>query len=59
MRKVSIGDFVETTHNVNGILTDVKKTYYGTTVFIATSDGRTFYCPIEDLKNVDMEVNNG
>lgn len=51
MREVSIGDFVETIHGINGILTAVKKSYYGLTAFIATSDGRTFYCPIQELKN--------
>ncbi len=47
MRKVMIGDFVETNHGVNGILTAVNNL----TVFIATADGRTFYCPISDLKD--------
>ena len=51
MREVEIGDYVETIHNVNGILTDVKRGYHGLTAFIATSNGRTFYCPINDLKN--------
>lgn len=51
MREVNIGDFVETIHGINGILTTVKKSYYGLTAFIATSDGRTFYCPIQELKN--------
>lgn len=51
MRKVSIGDFVETIHGINGMLIDVKSTYYGCTAFIATADGRTFYCPISDFKD--------
>ena len=46
-----IGDFVETIHGVNGILTKVKKRgYYGDVAFIATSDMRTFYCPVNDIK---------
>lgn len=40
MREVRIGDFVETIHGVNGILTSVKNTYYGLTAYIATADGR-------------------
>lgn len=56
MREVTIGDFVETIHDINGILTAVKRGYYGLTVFgliafIATADGRTFYCPVGDLKD--------
>lgn len=51
MRKVSIGDFVETVHGVNGILIEVRNTYRGSTAYIATADGRTFYCPVADLKN--------
>lgn len=51
MREVTIGDFVETVLGVNGILIDVKKSYYGLTAFIATADERTFYCPIADLKD--------
>lgn len=51
MREVTIGDFVETVHGVNGILTAVKRGCYGLTAFIATADGRTFYCPISDLKD--------
>lgn len=51
MRKVIIGDFVETIHGVNGILTEVKNTYYGDMAFIATADGRAFHCPIADFKN--------
>jgi hypothetical protein len=51
MRKVTIGDFVETIHDINGILTAVKRGYYGLTAFIATADGRTFYCPVDDLKD--------
>ena len=51
MREVTIGDFVETIHDINGILTAVKRGYYGLTAFIATADGRTFYCPVGDLKD--------
>lgn len=51
MREVTIGDFVETNHGVNGILTAVKRGCYGLTAFIATADGRTFYCPISALKD--------
>lgn len=36
---------------VTGILTAVKKGKYGVRAEIATADGRTFYCPIEELKN--------
>nr|DAK66133.1 MAG TPA: hypothetical protein [Caudoviricetes sp.] len=46
MREVMIGDSVETNYGVNGILTAVNLT-----AFIATADGRTFYCPISDLKD--------
>lgn len=28
MREVSIGDFVETVHGINGMLTEVKNSYY-------------------------------
>ncbi len=46
-----IGDFVETIHGVNGILTEIRKGgYYGDVAFIATSDMRTFYCPVTDIK---------
>ena len=46
-----IGDFVETIHGVNGILTEIKKGgYYGDVAFIATSDMRIFYCPVNDIK---------
>lgn len=51
MREVSIGDFVETIHGINGMLTEVKNSCYGRTAFIATADGRTFYCPISDFKD--------
>ena len=51
MREIQIGDFVETIHGINGILVDVKRGYYGLTAFVATSDRRTFYCPVNDLKN--------
>lgn len=55
MRIVEIGDFVETIHNVNGILTKISTGgYYGDVAFIATSDGRTFYCPMTDL--IDCKV---
>ena len=48
MREVQIGDFVETIHGINGILVDVKRGYYGLTAFVATSDRKTFYCPVND-----------
>ena len=51
MREVTIGDFVETIQDINGILIAVKRGYYGLTAFIATADRRTFYCPIGDLKD--------
>lgn len=51
MREVIIGDFVTTVLGVNGILIDVRNTPYGTTAYIATADGRTFYCPVGDLKD--------
>lgn len=51
IRVVNIGDFVETKHNVSGILSSVKDTPHGRIAFIATADGRIFYCPISDLKN--------
>ena len=48
---MQIGDYVETIHGVNGILTEIRKGgYYGDVAFIATSDMRTFYCPVSDLK---------
>lgn len=49
--KSEIGDFVTTIHDINGILIAVKSGCYGLTAFIATADGRTFYCPVNDLKN--------
>lgn len=46
-----IGDFVETIHGINGILTDIRKCgYQGEVAFIATSDMRIFYCPVSDIK---------
>lgn len=45
-----VGDFVETIHNINGILTNIKDTPHGKIAFIATSDLRTFYCPLMDIK---------
>lgn len=51
MREIGIGDFVETIHGLNGILINVKNTYYGSTAYVATADGRTFYCPISDFKD--------
>ena len=48
---VDIGGYVETIHGVNGILTEIRKGgYYGDVAFIATSDMRTFYCPVSDIK---------
>ena len=57
MRSVIIGDFVETIHNVSGILQSVKNTYYGDMAFIATADGRVFHCPVMDLKNCKVRKN--
>ena len=45
-----VGDFVETVHGINGILVAIKDTYYGKMAFIDTSDGRTFHCPVTDIK---------
>lgn len=50
-----IGDFVETIHNINGILTDIRDTPHGRTAFIATSDLRTFYCPLMDINRKGNE----
>ncbi|MBQ8435067.1 MAG: hypothetical protein IJX24_03535 [Oscillospiraceae bacterium] len=51
MAKCKVGDFVETIHGINGIVTDIKKcSYYGEVVFIATPDMGTFFCPIYDVK---------
>ena len=49
-RDPQIGDFVETVHGVNGILTAVKETPYGNMAFIATADMRTFHCPMCDIQ---------
>lgn len=51
-----VGDYVETIHGVNGILAAIKDTYYGEMAFIATSDGRTFYCPVSDIKGGNTRV---
>lgn len=54
-----IGDYVETIYGVNGILTKIKKGgYYGDVAFIATSDMRTFYCPITDIKQTLINTKN-
>ena len=46
-----IGDVVETIHGVNGFLTEIRKGgHYGDVAFIATSDMRIFYCPVNDIK---------
>lgn len=51
-----IGDYVETIHGVNGILTEIRKGgYYGDVAFIATSDMRIFYCPVSDIKQPPKE----
>lgn len=53
---MQIGDYVETIHGVNGILTEIRKGgYYGDVAFIATSDMRTFYCPVSDIKQNDFK----
>lgn len=57
MAKCEIGDFVQTIHGINGIVTDIKKGgYYGDVVFIATSGMRIFYCPISDIKEREKNV---
>ena len=53
--KPTVGDYVETIHGVNGILMDIKPTYYGDMAFIATADGRTFHCPVCDIRRDDNE----
>lgn len=56
---MQIGDYVETVHGVNGILTEIKKGgYYGDVAFIATSDMRTFYCPVTDIKQTLINTKN-
>lgn len=56
---MQIGDYVETIHGVNGILTEIKKgSYYGDVAFIATSDMRTFYCPVGDINTKNNERDN-
>ena len=48
---MQIGDYVETIHKVNGILTEIRKGgYYGDGAFSATRDMSTFYCPVSDIK---------
>ena len=49
MSNAEIGNYVETIHGVNGILTAIKDTYYGPMAFIATADMRVFHCPVSDL----------
>ena len=51
-----VGDFVEIIYGVNGILTAIKDTQYGEMAFIATSDGRTFHCPVSDIKGGNARV---
>ena len=56
---MQIGDYVETIHGVNGILTEIKKGgYYGDVAFIATSDLRTFCCPVGDIKPYVIKTKN-
>lgn len=58
-RKVTICDYVQTTHGIHGILIQIKPGgYYGDVAFIATADERIFYCPISDLINCDVEGRN-
>lgn len=59
MREVIVGDFVKTIHDINGILTSVKNTCHGLTAFVATADGRTFHCPVSDLKDSVYIKNKG
>lgn len=47
---IEIGDFVETTTGVNGVLVDIRVTPHGKTAYIATADGRTYYCPTSYIK---------
>ena len=55
---MQIGDYVETIHGVNGILTEFRKGgYYGDVAFIAISDMRTFYCPVSDIKQSQSNRN--
>ena len=57
-RKVEIGDFVDTIHNVKGILIGIHKDgNYGDDAIIATSDGKRFYCPVNDLKDCEVIYN--
>lgn len=53
--KPKVGSYVETIHGVNGILMDIKPTYYGDMAFIATADVRTFHCPVCDIRRDDNE----
>lgn len=56
---MQIGDYVETIHGVNGILTEIRKdSYHGDVAFIATSDMRTFYCPVSDIKSYAIKKKN-
>lgn len=46
-----IGSFVETIHDVNGILIGIRESAkFGELALIATADDRVFQCPIEDLR---------
>lgn len=56
MTKCEIGDFVETIHGVNGIVTSIKRGYYNDVVLIATSDMRTFCCSICAVKQKKRQV---
>ena len=51
MADIEAGGFVETIHNVNGILIGIRdSTKFGKWALIATADNRVFQCQIEDLR---------
>lgn len=51
MREVTLGDFVETILDINGILIDVGDTPDGKIAYIAVTDGLTFSCLLSILKD--------
>ena len=51
MAEIKVGGFVETIHNINGILIGIRdSTKFGKWALIVTADNRVFQCPIEDLR---------
>lgn len=42
--RMTLGDSVETTTGVKGILVDIRISPQGEMAYIATTDGRTYYC---------------